>query len=340
MTPPDDGQLDDDPAILDESIDGDVVDTDRVGSTDGWTELEIPEQLVGERIDKAISLLLDLPRTQLTAALRQGLVRLNGRPDTIKPALRLEPGSVVSYSLEEFFRSEAPQPDPSIEVNVIFEDDDILVIDKPSGLVVHPGAGTHDSTLVNGLLARYPELATVGEPIRPGIVHRIDKGTSGLLMVARNETARTNLIAQLADHHARRQYVALVWGHVEAAEGVIDAPIGRSERHPLIFTVSPAGKWARTHYKVTSRYNRPSPMTMLELQLETGRTHQIRVHCAAIGHSVVGDAQYRGARGAFVIPRPFLHAAKLGFDHPRTGKPLVFEAPLPPDLREVASQLE
>jgi 23S rRNA pseudouridine1911/1915/1917 synthase len=325
---------------VEDVADGDIGETPSIASNDQWTAIEVPQQLVGERIDKTVSLLLDLPRTQLVTAMKAGLIRVNGRPTYVKPSYKIEADVEITHLLGDFFVTQAPQAEPSVDVDVVYEDDAVIVVNKPAGLVVHPGAGTKDGTLVNGLLARYPELAAVGEPVRPGIVHRIDKGTSGLLMVARTEAARLNLIEQLSSHHAKRTYVSIVWGHVEAAEGVIDAPIGRSERNPLIFTVNPSGKWARTHYKVTQRFERPAPMTMLELQLETGRTHQIRVHCAAIGHSVVGDAQYRGARGTFVIPRPFLHAASLGFDHPVSGEPVVFDAPLPSDLEAVFSALE
>ena len=192
-----------------------------------------------------------------------------------------------------------------------------------------------DGTLVNGLLARYPELAGVGDPGRPGIVHRLDKGTSGLLVVARTQAAYDGLVAQLAAHTAERRYLALVWGHPASAAGLVDAPIGRSPRDPLKMAVVADGREARTRYQVRETFDRPAPTALLDCRLETGRTHQIRVHLAAIGHPVVGDATYGGVRPALDVPRPFLHAYRLSFDHPATGERLTFESPLPADLATI-----
>jgi 23S rRNA pseudouridine1911/1915/1917 synthase len=222
---------------------------------------------------------------------------------------------------------------------VVHEDAEVIVIDKPAGLVVHPGAGHADGTLVNGLLARFPELAAVGDPARPGIVHRLDAGTSGLLVVARTPPAYASLTAQLGERSVERAYDTLVAGRVENDEGVVDAPIGRSTREPTRMAVRADGRAARTRYLVVSRWTEPQAVSRLECRLETGRTHQIRVHLAAIGHPVVGDVRYGGGRSALPLDRPFLHAARLRFRHPGTGEPVAFASSLPPDLQAVLDRL-
>ena len=201
--------------------------------------------------------------------------------------------------------------------------------------MVHPGAGNLDGTLVNGLLALYPEMADVGQPDRPGIVHRIDKGTSGLLMVARTPEAYEDLVDQLSSRSVERRYQALVWGNVEPVQGVIDAPIGRSRRDPTRMTVAADGREARTHYQVESRFNEPAELCLLSCRLETGRTHQIRVHLRAINHPVVGDPRYGGARQGLACPRPWLHAEHLGFRHPATDEWVEFDSVVPGDLAAV-----
>jgi 23S rRNA pseudouridine1911/1915/1917 synthase len=226
-----------------------------------------------------------------------------------------------------------------VEVPVVHVDDDVIVVDKPADLVVHPGSGNLDQTMVNGLLARFPELATVGDPERPGIVHRLDRGTSGLLVVARTPEAYESLVDQLAERTVERRYRTLVWGHPASPRGVVDAPIGRSPKHPTKMAVTERGKPARTSYEVVRTFDRPVEVAELECRLETGRTHQIRVHLSAIGHSVVGDDRYRGVRESLSCPRPFLHAERLGFAHPVTGDRLTFESPLPADLQAVLDRL-
>jgi 23S rRNA pseudouridine1911/1915/1917 synthase len=232
-----------------------------------------------------------------------------------------------------------PEADPGVAVEVVYADDDVVVVNKPPGLVVHPGSGNATGTLVHGLLASYPDLATVGDPSRPGIVHRIDKATSGLLMLARSDKAYEELVAQLSARTVARRYLALAWGSFDVASGTIDAPIGRSERDPTRMTVSERGRPAITHYRVDGRFDDPVEATLVTCRLETGRTHQIRVHLHAIGHPVVGDDRYQGARSSFPVPRMFLHAAELGFTHPVSGERLTFEAPLPDDLVEVLARL-
>ena len=206
--------------------------------------------------------------------------------------------------------------------------------------MVHPGAGQRTGTLVHGLLARFPELQGVGDdPERPGIVHRLDKGTSGLLLVARTADAHAALVAALAARQVHRRYRTLVWGHVEAPRGLIDAPVGRSAREPTRMAVDERGREARTRYEVRERYHEPVEVTQLGCELETGRTHQIRVHLRSIGHPVVGDARYDGERQSFPMARPFLHAEHLELAHPITGAPLAFDSPLPDDLVAALARL-
>jgi 23S rRNA pseudouridine1911/1915/1917 synthase len=231
------------------------------------------------------------------------------------------------------------EPDPTVDFPVAYEDDAVIVVDKPPGLVVHPGAGHATGTLAQGLLARYPELAGVGEPGRPGVVHRLDVGTSGLLVVARTPPAYQSLVAQLGAHTVERRYITLVWGTVESDAGLVDAPIGRASKDATQMAVAEKGKPARTRYEVLERFDEPAPTTLLECRLETGRTHQIRVHLAAIGHPVVGDARYRGQRRSVPAPRPFLHAHRLALDHPVNGERSEHHSPLPADLEEVRGVL-
>jgi 23S rRNA pseudouridine1911/1915/1917 synthase len=230
--------------------------------------------------------------------------------------------------------------DPSVVFAVAHEDDHVVVVDKPAGLVVHPGAGHATGTLVHGLVARYPEIAGVGEPDRPGVVHRLDRDTSGLLVVARTEVARARLVRDLAARRVEREYLALVAGLPEADAGMVDAPVGRSTREPTRMAVSAKGKEARTRYAVEQRWPRQG-VALVRCRLETGRTHQIRVHLAAIGHPVVADETYAtGKRPSVTAPRLFLHATRLAFDHPvDEGERVDCESPLPDDLAQVVADL-
>jgi 23S rRNA pseudouridine1911/1915/1917 synthase len=189
------------------------------------------------------------------------------------------------------------------------------------------------------LLARYPEIRHVGQPDRPGIVHRLDKGTSGLLLVARSEPAYQALVAALAARRVERSYRALVWGALDSPTGIVDAPVGRSARDRTRMAVTLTGKSARTRYEVVCGFTDPVPVTELRCRLETGRTHQIRVHMASIGHPVVGDSRYGGRRQSLPSPRPWLHAEHLALEHPVTSQPLAFDSPLPPDLAAVLAGL-
>ena len=292
----------------------------------------VPAAVAGERLDRIVALVIDVSRSAAAALLDAGGVTVDGaRAESGK--VRLTEGQVVTIDLDVLAAADTIEPDPSVEFAVVYEDATVIVIDKPAGLVVHPGAGNPAGTLVNGLLARYPEIEGVGDdPVRPGIVHRLDAGSSGLLVVARTDAARQALIEQFAEHHAERTYLALVWGHPEAPHGVIDAPVGRSKRDPLRMAVVADGRWARTEYRVLRRFDRPAVLALLECELETGRTHQIRVHLSSIGHPLVGDPVYGQRKPRLGLDRPFLHAAKLAFEHPDTGQRVAFESPLPADL--------
>jgi 23S rRNA pseudouridine1911/1915/1917 synthase len=298
----------------------------------------VPAAAEGERLDRVVALLTGVPRSLASELVAAGRVRLDGRP-TAARATRVAAGQELEVDLPEEEPAAGVVPDPTVEVPLVHEDEAVLVVDKPAGLVVHPGAGHGDGTLVSGLLARFPELAGVGDKARPGLVHRLDRGTSGLLVVARTPEAHADLVAQLAARTVERRYLALVWGVPEPRAGVVDAPIGRSERDPTRMAVSAAGRPARTHYRVAEAFDRPVAAACLRCRLETGRTHQVRVHLAAIGHPVVGDARYGGDRQALPGARPFLHAARLGFRHPATGEAMAFESPLPTDLEDVLGRL-
>jgi 23S rRNA pseudouridine1911/1915/1917 synthase len=299
----------------------------------------VPRALDGQRLDRVVALVAACSRAEAAALVDEGAVVVDGRAVTARPH-RVSEGDVLDLELPAAPDGDGlPAPDPSVEVPVVYEDADLVVVDKPAGLVVHPGAGQESGTLVNGLLARYPELRKVGAPDRPGIVHRLDKGTSGLLLVARSAPAYGNLVLAISAHWVERGYRALAWGSVRAATGMVDAPIARSSRDRTRMAVSLRGKEARTLYRVLHHYQEPVTVTEMACRLETGRTHQIRVHLASIGHPVVGDARYGGVRQSLPLPRPFLHAEHLALEHPVTGKPLSFDSPLPADLAAVLEGL-
>ncbi len=299
--------------------------------TTHWADV-VPAALEGERVDRAVALLADLSRSAVATLIGDGAVRLDGVPAR-SGSTRVREGQELEVALPDPV-DPRPVPDAAVEFSVRHEDGDVVVIDKPAGLVVHPGAGHAEATLVHGLVHRFPEIADVGEEHRPGIVHRLDRGTSGLLVVARTAAAYDELVRQMANHEPERAYQALAWGHIESDRGTIDAPIGRSPRHPTRMAVSDQGRRAVTHYEVTQRFRVPRETTLVTCRLETGRTHQIRVHLRAIGHPIVGDRDYDGGRPGLDPGRPFLHAGRLRFVHPTTGEPITVEAPLPADLVE------
>jgi 23S rRNA pseudouridine1911/1915/1917 synthase len=298
----------------------------------------VPAALAGERVDRVVALLTDLSRGAVAELVAAGAVRLGGRTVTTRSA-RVEEGDELEVDVGSRPAEAALVPE-ALPIDVVHADEHVVVVDKAPGMVVHPGAGNLDGTLVHGLLDRFPEIASVGQAERPGVVHRLDKGTSGLLVVARTASAYEALVAQLAGRTVDRRYVALVWGCPQPPQGMVDAPVGRSRRDPTRMAVSSAGRPARTGYVVRRAFAEPAPAALVECRLETGRTHQIRVHLAAIGHPVVGDGRYGGHREIVVAPRPCLHARHLGFDHPASGERMEFESPLPADVAEVVARFE
>ncbi len=293
---------------------------------------KIPDPLVGERLDRVVSMISFCSRAQAVSLIEAGHVQLSGKVVGSK-SCKVQRNQKIVIEDEFLNITSELTADESVEFRTVFEDKDVLVIDKPSGLVVHPGTGNEGGTLVNGLLARYPEISEVGQPGRPGIVHRLDKSTSGLMIVAKSMVAYEKLVEMMAEHRVNRTYTALVHGALGASRGSIDAPIGRSLTRSTQMALSSSGKEAITHYEVKSVYITPVDATLLELQLETGRTHQIRVHMRAIGHTVMGDDVY-SRRSVPGLKRIFLHSSKIGFSHPITGEEFRFSCDLPKDLKE------
>jgi 23S rRNA pseudouridine1911/1915/1917 synthase len=298
----------------------------------------VPAALDGERVDRVVAMVTGRSRSDVAALIASGAVSVDGTTVTSR-STKVAAGEVVEVDLPAAAEVARIAADPTVPVSIVHEDADVVVVDKPAGLVVHPGAGNTTGTLVQGLLALHPDMASTGDPTRPGIVHRLDKGTSGLLAVARTPAAYEGLVAQLSARTVDRRYLALVWGELDAPSGMVDAPIGRSTRSPTRMTVSSRGREARTRYEVLAAYDDPVVVSLLECRLDTGRTHQIRVHLAAIGHPVVGDVRYRGSRQSLPVPRPWLHAAHLGFTHPTTGAWLAFDSPVPADIAGVLAGL-
>ncbi len=300
----------------------------------------IPAVLDGERVDRVVALLTGLSRSDVADLVASGGVSLGGRLVTTR-SRRVAEGDELEVVVTPPAPPSVPTPDPDVEFSVVHADQHVVVVDKPAGLVVHPGAGAEAATLVHGLLARFPVLASigVGEAHRPGIVHRLDRGTSGLLAVALTAPAYHSLVAQLKARAVERRYLAVVRGHLEAPSGLVDAPVAPATADRTRMSVSAEGREARTRYQVLERFDHPRPLSLIECRLETGRTHQIRVHLAAIGHPLLGDARYGGPRTGLGIWRPFLHAHRLAFDHPSSGKRLSSSSPLPADLEEVLAHL-
>jgi len=291
----------------------------------------VPEELAGLRMDLALAKLFpQYSRNRLQVWLKSGHVLVDGR----RP-----PASAKTIGGEKIEISAPPAADVAapraqrMALDIVFEDADLIVVNKPVGLVVHPGAGNPDRTLLNGLLAHAPALRKVP---RAGIVHRLDKDTSGLLVVAKNLTAQMRLAEQLAARSVKRTYLAVVHGEPPES-GVIDAPIGRDSRERTRMSVTAGGRQARTNYKVLERFDKAA---LVECRLETGRTHQIRVHLQHIKCPIVGDTAYRrGARSSLAFPRQALHATALELTHPRSGKPMHWSAPLPADMKKLLATL-
>jgi 23S rRNA pseudouridine1911/1915/1917 synthase len=297
----------------------------------------IPSALDGQRVDRVVAMLTGISRAEAAALVDDDAVLLDGV--AVAGKVKVVEGQVIEVvgALPE--PPAPPAADFGVEFGIVYVDDDLIVLDKPEGLVVHPGSGNETGTLVNGVLARYPEVAEVGDPARPGIVHRLDKGTSGLMLVARTPHAYDALVALLGARLVERRYLALVWGVPATATGLVDAPIGRSPREPTRMAVVADGRDARTRYELQRSYSSPVACAQLWCTLETGRTHQIRVHLSAIGHPIVGDPAYGGVQEGLSAPRPMLHAARLSFTHPLTGERLSFSSPVPADMAAVLTLL-
>lgn len=318
--------------------------------TDGFDEeggdvldVEVPALMDGMRIDRAIAMLTGRSRALAAEIVASGSASVDGVVAT-KGSIPLSFGSRLEVAMPPLDDGTV-SPDPTVDVAIVLEDPDLLIVSKRFDQVVHPGAGNIEGTLIAGLLARYPEIAGIpeaidGDPSRPGIVHRLDKGTSGLLVVARTPSAHRSLAEQMAEHSARRLYVGVLEGHVEEEAGIVDAPIGRSATSPTKMAVRPDGREARTHYKVLARLERPD-RTIIGVELDTGRTHQIRVHMAAIGHPIVNDPRYGQRNERRLDPdRLALHAGRLTIAHPSTGAEVTARAPWPSDLVELGGREE
>ena len=291
----------------------------------------VPRDLAGLRMDLALAKLFpQFSRNRLQAWLKSGHVLVDGEHP--QRSAKTMGGEKIEITAPPAADVERP-PAQRVALAIVFEDRDLIVIDKPAGLIVHPGAGNPDRTLLNGLLAHEPLLRQVP---RAGIVHRLDKDTSGLLVVAKNLSAQARLAAQLAERSVKRTYLALVHGE-PPAHGTIDAPIGRDPRARTRMAVQSRGREARTSYQVIERFDK---IALLECRLDTGRTHQIRVHLQHIGHPIVGDTVYRrGARASVKFPRQALHATALALSHPRSGKRMSWSAPVPADMKKLLAGL-
>ena len=292
----------------------------------------IEEQHAGERIDKAVSSLqTEWSRTQIGNWVSEGVLTVNG--EVVKPKYKVRTGDVIEITVPEVEELEIVAEDLNLEI--IYEDADVLVVNKPRGMVVHPAPGHATGTLVNGLMHHCTDLSGINGVMRPGIVHRIDKDTTGLLMVAKNDVAHESLVNQLVAKTVTRKYTALVHGHIAHDKGTIDAPIGRDTKDRQKQAVVDSGKHAVTHFQVIERFG---DYTLVECRLETGRTHQIRVHMNYIGFPLVGDPKY-GPRKTIDFGGQVLHAGVLGFTHPVTGEYLEFSTPLPEDFQQLLASL-
>lgn len=288
----------------------------------------------GERLDKVIAARVpDLSRAKVQRLIMAGAVMVNGCP--CKSSYRVEPGDQVTATLpEEPKLAVGPEP---ILLDVIYEDEHLLVVNKPAGMVVHPAPGHPGGTLVNAVLARCPQVAGVGWPGRAGLIHRLDKETSGLIVIAKDEATLIAMQRQFKRREVAKTYLALVEGQVQPREGIVEVPMGRDKRHRQKMAVARDGKEARTMYRVVEAFDH---YTLLEVHPYTGRMHQVRVHLAWLGYPVVGDAVYGRRRQRLLQDRHFLHAAQLCFTHPATSEKVTFKAPLPVELFTVLEHLQ
>ena len=297
-------------------------------------ELTAATEHAGVRLDAFLSADGALTRSQAARLIAEGRVRVNGKPAA--KSARLSGGETVTVDVPQLRETALPPQD--IPLDVVYEDDDVSVVNKPTGLVVHPAPGHPDGTLVNALLHHCGDsLSGIGGEKRPGIVHRIDRDTSGLIIAAKNDAAHLALSAQLKDHSLSRTYECLVTGNMKQDSGTVDAPIGRSSADRKKMAVVPTGRRAVTHWEVVARY---PGVTHLRCRLETGRTHQIRVHMAYIGHPILGDTVYGTKKPVPGLTGQCLHAAGLRFIHPRTGEPVELHCPLPPEFTAMLQKLQ
>lgn len=279
-----------------------------------------------ERLDVLASVLAEVTRSRAGALIKDGLVLVNGAAQT-KAGFKLKAGDEISVTLPEAEPSHVEAQD--IDINILYQDEDLAVVYKPSGMVVHPAAGNPDGTLVNALLKHLDHLSGIGGEIRPGIVHRIDKDTSGLLLVAKNDMSHLSLSEQIKAHTVHRAYMAIVQGNMREDSGTVEGPIGRHPTDRKKMAIVPDGREARTNWQVLERLK---GATLIEARLTTGRTHQIRVHMASIGHPVLGDPVYGPKKSPYAVSGgQLLHAYRIGFVHPSTGAEMIFEAD--PELR-------
>lgn len=289
-----------------------------------------------ERVDKWISnTLQDLSRSYIQKLIKDDLVFVNGKPQ--KASYRIKVDDEIEFEIPDAVMPEIPAED--IPLSILYEDDDILIIDKPKGMVVHPAAGHYSGTLVNAVMFHCGDkLSGINGVMRPGIVHRIDKDTTGSLIVCKNDMAHNAVATQLKEHSLTRKYHAIVYGKFQTEEGCIDTPIGRDPRDRKKMAVNVQnGKTAVTHYKVLKEFNE---YTYIECRLETGRTHQIRVHMASIGHPLLGDTVYSSRKSKFKLQGQVLHAMTIGLIHPSTGKYIEISAPLPEYFTHLLDILE
>ena len=299
-------------------------------------ELTVAEEMSGERLDSVLAgMMPEYSRSFIQKLFENGSITVGGDPCSEKKR-KAAAGDIVEITIPQPERLEVEAED--IPLDIVYEDDELLVVDKPAGMVVHPAPGNHSGTLVNALMYHCGDaLSSINGVIRPGIVHRIDKDTSGLLMVAKTDRAHNALSAQLAEHSITRRYKAIVYSNIKEDEGTVDKPIGRDPgnrlRNAVVYTNS---KNAVTHYRVLERFG---GFTLVEAVLETGRTHQIRVHMAYIRHPLLGDTLYGPAKNRYGAKRQMLHAGVLGFVHPVTGEYMEFNSPLPQDFEDVLAKL-
>lgn len=296
-------------------------------------EIIIEDKYSGLRADKALSVIFhDLSRSFIQNLFENNKVLINGKAS--KGKVKLISGDNIKIDIPE--PEELKVEGENIPLDIIYEDKDVVIVNKPKDMVVHPAPGNYTGTLVNALLYHCTDLSGINGVIRPGIVHRIDKDTSGILVIAKNDLAHNDLAAQFKEHSIKREYYALVEGRIKKDEGTIDAPIGRHPNNRLKFAVNDGGKRAVTHYKVLEVFN---SCTLVKCTLETGRTHQIRVHMAFIGHPLVGDTVYGLKKQKLTNSGQVLHAKTLGFIHPSTKEYVEFNSELPKEYKEILKKL-